>query len=90
MGTPIKVAAATSMLLITVNDAAASWVYIARGAVLPLICVPSLLGISIGARIGARLAVKAKPLIIKYLVMAILLFAALIDIFKGIRGIGLL
>jgi hypothetical protein len=89
MGTPIKVAAATSMVLITVNDAAASWVYMARGAVLPLICVPSVLGMSIGARLGARLAVKAKPLIVKYLVMAIMLFAAAVDIYKGIRGIGL-
>ncbi len=90
MGVPIKVAAATSMVLITVNDAAASWVYIARGAVLPLICVPSVVGMSIGARIGARLAVKAKPLFIKHLVMSIMLFAAVVDILKGIRGIGLL
>jgi uncharacterized membrane protein YfcA len=90
MGTPIKVAAATSMLLITVNDAAASWVYIASGAVLPLICVPSVLGMSIGARIGVKLAVKAKPLFIKYLVMAVMLFAAVIDIIKGLRGIGFL
>jgi hypothetical protein len=72
-----------------VNDATASWVYIARGAVLPIICVPSLLGMSIGARIGARLAVKAKPLIVKYLVMAVMLFAAAVNIYKGIRDIGL-
>jgi uncharacterized membrane protein YfcA len=90
MGVPIKAAAATSMLLITMNDATASWIYIARGAVLPLICVPSVLGMSIGARIGAILAARAKPLFIKYLVMAIMLFAAAIDIFKGIHGIGLL
>ena len=89
MRVPIKVAVTTSMALITVNSAAASWVYIARGAVLPLICVPSVLGMTIGARIGARLAVKAKPLIIKYLVIAIMLFAAAVDIFKGIRGISL-
>ena len=90
MGVPIKVAAATSMALITVNSAAASWVYIASGAVLPLICVPSVLGMSIGARIGAKLAVKTKPLFIKYLIMAVMLFAAVIDIIKGLRGIGFL
>ena len=90
MGAPIKVATATSMLLITINDASASWVYMARGAILPLICIPSIIGMSIGARIGARLAVKAKPLFIKYLVMGIMLFAAVVDIIKGVRGIGLL
>ena len=90
MRVPIKVAVSTSMALITLNSAAASWVYVARGAVLPLICIPSVVGMSIGARIGARLAVKAKPLFIKYLVMSIMLFAAVVDIFKGIRGIGFL
>jgi len=88
MGAPIKISVATSMAIITVNDAAASWVYIAKGATLPLICIPSVTGITIGARIGAKLAAKAKPVFIKYLVIAIMLFAAFLDIVKGVRGIG--
>jgi hypothetical protein len=89
MGMPVKVAVTSSMALITINSAAASWVYVARGAILPLICIPSVIGMSIGARIGARLAVKAKPQFIKYLVMAVMLFAAVLDIVKGAQGIGL-
>jgi len=88
MGAPIKVAVSTSMAIITVNDAAAAWIYLAKGAILPLIVVPSVLGITIGARIGAWLAVKTKPKVIKYLVLAIMLFAALLDIFKGLHGLG--
>ena len=90
MGVPIKVSVATSMAIIAVNDAAASWVYIAKGAMLPLICIPSVLGITIGARIGAKLAEKAKPLFIKYLVLGIMIFAAILDILKGLRGTGII
>jgi len=90
MGSPIKVAVSTSMAIITVNDAAAAWIYMAKGAVLPLIVVPSVVGISIGARIGAKIAVKVKPAFIKYLVLAIMLFAALLDIYKGLHGLKIL
>jgi hypothetical protein len=90
MGAPLKVATATSMAVISINGAAASWVYIARGAVLPVLYVPSVLGVGIGARIGAKLAVRTRPLIIKYLVLAIMLFSAAVDVFKGLRGVGVL
>ncbi|WP_456371473.1 sulfite exporter TauE/SafE family protein [Thermodesulfatator atlanticus] len=90
MGAPIKVAVATSMTIISLNDAAAAWIYLAKGAVLPLIVVPSVLGITIGARIGARLAVKAKPVFIKYLVMTIMLLAAILNIVKGLKGLHIL
>jgi len=90
MGAPIKVAVATSMAIITVNTSSASWVYLAKGAILPLICIPSIMGMSIGSRLGAKLASAAKPLIIKYLVMFIMLLAAVLDIVKGILGLRIL
>ena len=90
MGAPIKVATSTSMAIIAVNDAAAAWIYIAKGAVLPLIVVPSVVGISIGSRIGAKLAVKAKPIFVKYLVMAIMLLAATLNIVKGLKGLHII
>jgi hypothetical protein len=88
MGLPIKVATATSMAIMTINSAAASWVYLAGGAILPLICVPSVVGVSIGARLGARLAARIQPLFVKYLVMGIMIFAAVTNIMKGLRGLG--
>lgn len=90
MGAPIKVATSTSMAIITVNDAAASWVYLANGAILPLIVVPSVIGITIGARIGARIAARARPRFIRYLVIAIMLIAAILDIIKGLGGLGII
>ena len=90
MGAPIKVATSTSMLIITVNDAAAAWVYLANGAVLPMIVIPSVIGISIGSRIGARIAVKARPKFVRYLVMGVMLLAAVLDIQKGLSGLGVI
>jgi uncharacterized membrane protein YfcA len=87
MGAPIKIATSTSMAIITVNDAAAAWTYLSKGAVLPLIAVPCVLGVSIGARIGARIAARAKPTAVKYLVMAIMLLAAGTNIYKGLKGL---
>lgn len=87
LGVPIKVATSTSMLVISVNDASASWVYLAGGALLPLIIVPSIIGTFIGARIGTRIATKTKPQHVKYLVMAIMLVAAVVDIQKGVSGL---
>lgn len=89
MGLPVKVAAATSMTIITINSAAASWPYIANGSMLALIIVPSVIGVSIGASIGARLAVRAKPAFIKYLVIVVMLFCGLMNIYKGMHGLNI-
>jgi len=88
MGTPIKVATASSMAIITVNASAASWVYIARGSILPLICIPSVSGVALGARIGARVAEKTRPVIVKYMVMGIMIFTAIINIINGFKGLN--
>jgi uncharacterized membrane protein YfcA len=87
MGVPIKAAAATSMAIITVNSAAATWVYLARGALLPLVCVPSVIGIAVGAWIGARIAEISRPRAVRYVVMVILVFAAAVDLTKGLQGL---
>lgn len=90
MCAPLRVAVSTSMLIITLNDAAAMWVYLAKGAILPLIVFPSILGVTIGARIGAMIAERVKPRIIRTIVLGIMLLAALLDIHKGLAGLGVI
>ncbi len=89
MGVPIKVATATSMLIITAN-APAIGIYMTRGAILPLIVVPSILGITIGARIGAKVAEIIKPKFVRWLVLAILFIAGVLNIIKGLQGMGVI
>lgn len=90
MGAPIKIATSTSTLIIAVNGAAPAWVYLANGAVLPLIVIPSVVGMTLGARLGCRIAVKAKPRAVRYLVMGIMLVSAVLNIVKGLGGLGVI
>lgn len=83
MGAPLKVAAATSGLILSLASASASWYYLEAGAVLPLIAVPSILGMILGARIGARLLHVLKGSVIRQMVIALLLFAGARALLKG-------
>ncbi len=84
MGAPLKVAAGTSGLVLSLVDSSAAWVYLNRGAVLPVIAVPSVVGMMLGARIGARLLGLLKASVIRRLVIAVLLFAGLRALLKGL------
>ncbi len=83
MGAPLKVAAGTSGLVLSLVDSAAAWVYMNRGAVLPMIAVPSIIGMMLGARIGARLLNVLPGSVIRKMVIALLLFAGIRALLKG-------
>jgi hypothetical protein len=83
MGAPLKVSAGTSGLVLSLVDSSAAWVYINQGAVLPMIAVPSVLGMMLGARIGARLLDVLRGAVIRRLVIGVLLFAGLRALLKG-------
>jgi len=84
MGAPLKVSAGTSGLVLSLVDSSAAWVYLNRGAVLPMIAVPSVVGMMLGARIGARLLHVLKGSVIRKMVIALLLFAGIRSLLKGL------
>jgi hypothetical protein len=75
MGAPLKVAAGSSSFILSLVDSSAAWVYLNQGAVLPVIAVPSVIGMMLGAKIGARLLAVLKAGVIRRLVIGLLLFA---------------
>jgi hypothetical protein len=83
MGAPLKVSAGTSGVVLSLVDSAAAWVYLNKGAVLPLIAVPSVVGMMLGARIGARLLTVLPAPVVRRLVIAVLLFAGVRALLKG-------
>ncbi|GMV47980.1 MAG: hypothetical protein AMXMBFR66_33780 [Pseudomonadota bacterium] len=83
MGAPVKVAAGTSGLVLSLVDSSAAWVYINKGAVLPMVAVPSVVGMMLGARIGARLLHVLHGAVVRRLVIGVLLFAGLRALLKG-------
>jgi hypothetical protein len=84
MGAPLKVSAGTSGLVLSLVDSSAAWVYVNKGAVLPMIAVPSVVGMMLGAKIGARLLTVLKASVIRKLVIGVLLFAGLRALLKGL------
>jgi uncharacterized protein len=83
MGAPLKVAAGTSGLVLSLASSSAAWVYLNRGAVLPMIVVPSVAGMMLGARIGAHLLNVLHGAAIRRLVIGVLLFAGGRTLLKG-------
>lgn len=83
MGAPIKLSAGTSGFILTFVDSSAAWIYIHQGAVLALVAVPSMIGMMLGARIGARVLHVAPAAAIRRLVIALLLFSGARALAKG-------
>ena len=83
LGAPLKVSVATSGVVLSVVDTSAAWIYLHSGAVLPLIAVPSIVGVMLGAKIGAQLLRVAPAAEVRKLVIAMLLIAGLRALLKG-------
>lgn len=84
MGVPLKVAVASSYFLLAITDTTAAWIYLNKGAVLPLLVIPSVAGIMVGARLGARLLHGARPSLIRKVVIVVLFLAGLRALIRGL------
>ena len=84
MAAPLKVAVGSSGLMISVINSSAAWVYINRGALLPLIVVPSVLGVVLGSRIGARLLPRMQAGTVRRAVILVMLVAGVRALSKGL------
>jgi len=84
MGAPLKVAVGSSKFLLSITDTSAAWIYLNQGAVLPIIAVPSVIGIMLGSLVGVKLLAVAKPKAVRYLVIAMLLFAGIRSLLEGL------
>ncbi len=84
MGAPLKVAVATSKFLLSITDTSAAWIYVNNGAVLPMMVVPSIIGIMLGSIVGVRILARTKPAAVRIIVIVILLFAGLKALLKGL------
>jgi uncharacterized membrane protein YfcA len=83
LGAPLKLSVATSGVVLSVIDTSAAWIYLHSGAVLPLITVPSIVGVMLGAKVGARLLRVAPAAAVRSVVIVLLLVAGLRALLKG-------
>ncbi len=84
MGVPVKMAVASSHFLLAVTDSSAAWIYLNRGAVIPAIAVPSVIGIMLGSMVGARLLRRIKPRGVRVIALTVLVLAGLRTLLGGL------
>ena len=84
MGAPLKVAVGSSGLAISIINSSAAWVYIYRGALLPAIAMPAILGVMLGSRIGARLLHKMPSAVVRRIVIVVLVLAGARALLRGL------
>ena len=83
MGVPLKVAAATSGLEISLGNLGALTVYLRQGSILPSVVVPSVLGLMIGSALGARLLQRANAPLVRRVMVVVLMAAGARSLLVG-------
>jgi uncharacterized protein len=84
MGVPLKLSIGTSGFLLSVVDTSAAWIYVNRGAVLPMLVAPSIIGVMLGAKIGVRLLRVTAARTLRVVVIVLLLVAGGRALLKGL------
>ena len=76
MGVPLRVATATSNLMIGITAAASAVIYLIRGGIDPYVAGPTAIGVFIGATAGSRLGHKVDVRVLRMLFVVVLLYTA--------------
>jgi hypothetical protein len=76
MGVPLRVATATSNLMIGITASASAFVYVLRGGIDVAAVGPTAVGVFIGATIGSQYGGKVGQRLLRWLFVGVLLFTA--------------
>ena len=84
MGIPLKLAVGTSGLSISIINTSAAWIYLNEGALLPILHVPSILGVMLGARVGVKMLRTMKTSTARTIVIWVLVLAGSRSLSQGV------
>jgi hypothetical protein len=76
MGVPLRVATATSNLMIGITASTSAIVYLIRGGIDPYVAGPTVVGVFLGATLGSRTAHRVDLRLLRFLFVAVLLYTA--------------
>jgi uncharacterized protein len=76
MGVPLRVATATSNLMIGITASAGAIIYLLRGGIDPYVASPTAIGVFLGASLGSRIAHRIQLRVLRALFVAILLYTS--------------
>jgi uncharacterized membrane protein YfcA len=84
MGVPMRVATATSNMMIGVTASAGAIVYLVRGGIDPYVATPTAVGVFVGASVTSRLAHRANLGLLRGLFVAVLVLTAAQILLRGV------
>ena len=76
MGVPLRVATATSNLMIGITASASAIIYLVRGGIDPFVAGPTALGVFLGASLGSRTVHRIDVRVLRLLFIVVLLVTA--------------
>lgn len=76
MGVPLRVATATSNLMVGITAAASAVIYLIRGEIDPFVAGPTAIGVFLGASLGSRVAHRIDVRVLRWLFVVVLLYTA--------------
>lgn len=76
MGVPLRVATATSNLMIGITAAASAVIYLLRGEIDPYVAGPTAIGVFLGATVGSRVSHRVGLRYLRLLFVAVILYTA--------------
>jgi uncharacterized membrane protein YfcA len=76
MGVPLRVATATSNLMIGITASASAIIYLLRGGIDPYVASPTAVGVFLGASLGSRIAHRIQLRVLRTLFVVILLYTS--------------
>jgi len=87
MGVPLRVATATSNLMVGITASTSAIVYLLRAGIDPYVAGPTALGVFVGAAIGSRAAHRVDLRVLRFLFVAVLLYTAF-EMGRRATGLG--
>ncbi|MBI2776740.1 MAG: sulfite exporter TauE/SafE family protein [Chloroflexi bacterium] len=87
MGVPLRVATATSNLMIGITASTSAIIYLIRGGIDPFVAGPTAVGVFVGASIGSRIGHRIDLRVLRFLFVAILAYTAF-QMARRALGIG--
>lgn len=84
MGVPLRVATATSNLMIGITAAASAVIYLFRGEIDPYVAGPTAIGVFLGATIGSRVAHRIDLKYLRLLFVIVLTYTAVQMLLRAI------
>jgi hypothetical protein len=85
MGVPLRVATATSNVMIGITAATSAVIYLIRGEINPYVAGPTAIGVFVGATVGSRIAHRIDLRVLRAMFVVVLLYTALQMLLQVVR-----